>query len=537
MAKPSEPYLRDLEFKGFVEGLTYLDKKSQPLCHYFGGIPYALPPIGPFRWQKPRPLPACYRYGTRANPGRFTGCCGVCPQPDWGEAENDKSLWDEDCLQTNIWVPIGDPPRGGWPVLFWIHGGFLQFGSANDDDVRGLLSETACKAIIVSPGYRLNLFGFLASSELREASPDFAANVGFWDQRLALEWTWQNISYFGGDPSNITIGGYSAGSHSTFHQLAFDLGVSDSKSIVRRALMFSNGPGLQPKSFDEAQMQFNELLEKLRIPLDVSPAEKLAKLRTLDPKTLIKASENMKYHQFRATTDGSFVRHGLLNEIDNGSFAHQMKRRGVKLIMGECRDEHFIYGTWRPPKNSFDSLFRRLQADYPLAACEALVEHYYPNQKLPAGCKDWPDAFGRIYADIQIHHLERGMANALVRHGAGDLIYRYRMEWRAKCCDEWYKKEWGVTHGTDMSIWFWGGNGHLSKKEKVLAKKGFVDNLAKFLNGEELDWGTEHPLGVRTLTPKGTIVCEVDKRMEEGLKVWEVLKRVGATGLPLSAKL
>jgi carboxylesterase type B len=301
--------------------------------------------------------------------------------------------------------------------------------------------------------------------------------------------------------------------------------------------MLSNGPGLQPKSFDEAQVQFDELLEKLQIPSSSSAKEKLAKLHKVDYKALIKASEHMKYHQFRATTDGSFVRHGLMNEIDNGSFARAMKRRGIKLIMGECRDEHFIYGSWRPPKDSFDSLFRRLEADYPLAACEALAEHYYPNQKLPGGCKDWLDAFGRIYADIQIHHLERGMANALVRHGAGDLIFRYRMEWRAQCNDQWFPKEWGVTHGTDIPVWFWGGSGRLSKKEKAIAKGGFVDNLAKFFKGEEMDWGSEDPLAIRTLTSEGKIVCEVDTRMEEGLKVWEILRKVDSSGAPLSAKL
>ncbi|KAF2193714.1 paraben-hydrolyzing esterase precursor [Zopfia rhizophila CBS 207.26] len=538
MQRTTEPYLRDLEFHGFIEGLTYKEKSSsKPLAHYFGGIPYALPPIGPFRWQRPRPLPSCFRYGTRANPGRYNGGCSHCPQPQPND-DIDAALWDEDCLQCNIWIPAGDPPKEGWPVLFWIHGGFLQFGSPNEDDPVAMLSETSCKVIIVSPAYRLNIFGFLASRELCESPGlDAAANVGFWDQRLALEWTHKNISYFGGDASNITIAGYSAGSHSTFHQLAYDLGVSDSKSIVRRAMMFSNGPGMQPKSFDEGQVQFDELIQALNISQDLSPAEKIAKLRTLEPKKLIQATIRMKYHQFRAVTDGSFVRHGLLNELDNGVFARQMKRRGIKLIIGECKDEHFMYGIWRPPKNSLDSLFRRLQADYSLAACEALIGHYYPDGKLPADCKDWPDAFGRIYADIQIHHLERGMVNALVHHGAGDLIYRYRIEWRAQCCDKQWPRDWGVTHGTDMAIWFWGDGKHLSKKEKKLIKAAFHYNLAKFVNGKELDWGTKEPRHIRTLTPRGTIVYEEDKRLEKGLQVWEVLKRVGATGKLVGAKL
>ncbi|KAF2003667.1 paraben-hydrolyzing esterase precursor [Amniculicola lignicola CBS 123094] len=534
MKKGSTPYPLDLSFRGFIEGLTFLSATSTPLCHYFGGIPYGLPPVGPFRWQKPRSLPKCYRYGTRANPGRFTGGVGVCPQPN---PEGDVVGDEEDCLQCNVWVPVGERPMRGWPVLVWIHGGFLQFGSANEDDLRNMLSETECKVIVVVPGYRLNLFGFLASPEMHSEEKGFEANVGFWDQRLALEWAWQNISYFGGDASNITIGGYSAGSHSTFHQLAYDLGVPDEKSIVKRALMLSNGPGMQPKSLDSAQTQFEELLSKLDIPLDLPASEKLVKLRGMDAKTLLEASMHMKYHQFRAVTDGSFVRRGLLNEIDNGVFAKRMVRRGIKLIMGECEAEHFVYGQWRPPQNSFDSLLTRLEADYPLTACEALMKYYYPDQKLPAGCKDWQDAFGRIYADIQIHHLERGMVNALVHHGAGDLIYRYRMEWRAKCCDNMWFKGWGVTHGTDMAIWFWGGEHRLTAKEKPLVKRAFHSNLTKFLKGEELDWGTEHPLQIRTLKSTGTIVCEEDSRLEEGLKVWEILKSVGSTGLPRNAKL
>lgn len=314
-------------------------------------------------------------------------------------------------------------------------------------DPCAMLCETSCKAIIVSPGYRLNIFGFLASPELLDASSDFAVNAGFWDQRLALEWTWQNISYFGGDASNITIGGYSAGSHSTFYQLAYDLGVPDTKAIVRRALMFSNGPGMQPKSLEDAQMQFDEFTANLDIPSAMTPAEKLATLRALDARTLLEATLNMKFHQFRAVTDGAFVRSGLLAELDTGVFAQRMKRRGVRLIMGECSDEHFVYGTWRTPANSRASLFHRLQADYPLRACEALMDYYFPSGELPAGYNDWQDAFGRIYADIQIHHLERGMANALVQHGAGDLLYRYRMEWRAQCCDKQWPREWASRMG------------------------------------------------------------------------------------------
>ncbi|KAF2749857.1 paraben-hydrolyzing esterase precursor [Sporormia fimetaria CBS 119925] len=533
---PSKPYVRDLEFRGYVEGLTYLDDNSQPLCHFFGGIPYALPPVGANRWRRPRSLAPCFRYGTSVSPGKYTGNCGLCPQPGFGEDLNEKS-WDEDCLQTNIWIPAGDPPEGGWPVLVWIHGGFLQFGTPRDMDLRAMLRETSCKAIVVTPAYRLNVFGFLASPELASLNTEFATNLGFWDQRLAIEWTWQNINYFGGNASNITVGGYSAGSHSTFHQLAYDLGVPQSKSIIRRVLMLSNGPGMQPKSLDEVQEQFDELLKALQIPTTLSPAERLEKLRSLDAKALIKATIGLQHHQFRAVTDGSFVRQGLMNELDSGVFARKMRERNVKIIMGECSNEHFVYGQWHPPKNTLDSLFQRLQADYPLSACKALVKHYYSDGKLPKNCKTWKDAFGHMYADIQIHHLERGMADALVRHGAGDLLSRYRIEWRAKCCDKKWPKNWGATHGSDMAIWFWGNGEKLGAEEKRVVREAFHDKLGRFLRGEDMHWGTEHPLHIRRLKPDGTVVCEADDRLERGLEVWKVLQHVGATGGSHKARL
>lgn len=77
-----------------------------------------------------------------------------------------------------------------------------------------LLGEADFNAIIVMPAYRLNVFGFLYSSEVESDAAsvgETVGNHGFWDQRLALEWTTDNIGLFSGNGSEITIGGYSAG--------------------------------------------------------------------------------------------------------------------------------------------------------------------------------------------------------------------------------------------------------------------------------------------------------------------------------------
>jgi carboxylesterase type B len=416
-------------------------------------------------------------------------------------------------------------------------GGFLQWGSPNDLDLRSFLTSSPCKCIIVAPAYRLNIFGFLASSSLNSCS-DFSTNLGFWDQRLALQWTYENISYFGGNVSNITLGGYSAGSHSVFHQLAYDLGVPVGKAVVKRAMMLSNGPGVQPKSLDEAQDQYAELLSVLDIPTPLSPKEQLIRLRSIPAKLLIRACHKLKLHQFRAVTDGSFVRPNLLAELSNGLFASRMKTRNLHLIIGECSDEHFVYGTWHTPSPGYANMLNRLHADYPLSACKVLMQHYFPKGQLPSRYKTWQEVFGHIYADVQIHSLMRGMVKELHTTGAGGLVHRYRIEYRLQCVDDKYPKNWGVTHASDMPIWFWGNGASIKAEEEVTITKAFHEPLSKFLKGERMEWGTNGVMDVRTLKGDGRVVVEDDgEKMEEGLRLWEKLKSVGAMGPTRESKL
>ena len=52
------------------------------------------------------------------------------------------------------------------------------------------------------------VFGFSQSSALLGEG---SANAGVRDQRLAIEWVYENIAAFGGDPERITIHGQSSG--------------------------------------------------------------------------------------------------------------------------------------------------------------------------------------------------------------------------------------------------------------------------------------------------------------------------------------
>lgn len=214
------------------------------------------------------------------------------------------------------------------------------------------------------------------------------------------------------------------GAHSAFHQLAHELYfVPDNEAVIARTIMWSNSPGVQPRTPSDHQAQFDELLTALKIPLSLSADEKLKKLRDLSIHDLVNVQDRLKISEFRATTDNAFVSKDLMANINSGDFGRKMKRRGIKLMNGECRDEHFLYQSWRTPSNSYDAVRTRLIGDYPEVAVDRLMKHYCGDSRsLPAGMKDWPDLFGRIYADMQVYvQLRRVYFDLVPRFLLGDI--------------------------------------------------------------------------------------------------------------------
>ncbi|KAJ5675652.1 hypothetical protein N7462_008549 [Penicillium macrosclerotiorum] len=534
METTRRPRLHSLAHRGTIAGVTISTQQGSDLCHYFGGVRYGLPPIQ--RWRRARRLPASYTYGTTDAPGTCDTGAGLCPQPGFMSlSPPNEDAWTEDCFQCNVWLPIGKPPKGGWPVFMFIHGGWLQFGSPNSFNAAALLGETDLNCVVVMPAYRVNVFGFLYSAELEQDAREVGETVGnhgFWDQRLAMEWTKENIHLFGGNPENITISGYSAGANSVFHQLAYDLRQPDDQAIIRQACIFSNSPAVQPKQPAETQIQFNQLLSALSIPADLPGPAKLARLRALPPKTLIDALPTIPIHQFRPTTDTGFISPALFASLDSGAFAAALLRRNVRLLVGECADEHHLYSVWYPPTaDTLPALRARLVADYPAHIVDAVLPLHYPGGRLPAGCADWvSDAWGRVYADMQVYHMQRGLVYALTENAGGvdasRLVHRYRIEFRAKCIDKSIPVEWGVTHSSDYPLWFWGNGDVLSGWEKGVVREAFIGPLGRFVEGGKGDfgWGTTGR-GVRVLKADGTVqVKEEDALWDEGVKAWKTVR-------------
>ncbi|ERF70589.1 hypothetical protein EPUS_02455 [Endocarpon pusillum Z07020] len=365
--------------RGSLRGIQLSDAAtSKPVYHRYTRIPYALPPVGPLRWQKPHRLPDDFSFNTNEDgPGDYTSFGPISPQPIYNHesarlyppeaAPEPANVQSEDCLYLNVWVPAGrdrERPAAGWPVQFYIHGGWLQVGDAmqnNTNEPFDLLLHTSHPRIIVSPTYRLNIFGFLCapSDPNSPSSSPCPGNFGFWDQRLALEWTHAHISFFSGNANNITLGGLSAGAHSAMFQLTYSASRSrpESSPLIRRLYLWSNVVGIQPNppTSPAIHSQFNQVTTHFNIAASLPTCEKLSILRTIPAHNLVAAIPHLELHTFRAVTDEEFIPSDFLSSIyhpdpdpdasGSGStnFSSRLKTNRVKILLGEVQDEARLY--------------------------------------------------------------------------------------------------------------------------------------------------------------------------------------------------
>lgn len=202
---------------GCVRGL----RTASPGLHFFGGVPYAQPPVGPLRFMPPlRPLPwsgvlDCSAFGPAAAQHYDPKEAPLSELVDGAGDETvaaapGAGIGDEDCLTLNIWTPA--PDRARRPVLVWIHGGANWLESSRLHSYHG---DALCRrggVVMVSLNYRLGLFGFLDLSVLGNAAFDGSHSNGLRDQLMAIDWVHDNIEAFGGDPDQVTLMGESAGS-------------------------------------------------------------------------------------------------------------------------------------------------------------------------------------------------------------------------------------------------------------------------------------------------------------------------------------
>lgn len=194
--------------------------------HYFKGIPYASAPTGAKRFRAPE-KPA--KWSNELDATAFGDVCLQAPMPGiFGEIGTPSNAPGSNSLNLNVWTP--DPGAANLPVLMWIHGGAFYAGSGMDDVYDG--TAFARDGIVcVTINYRLGAQGYAHLADHFAELSD-SGNCGLLDQIAALEWIRDNIAAFGGDPTNVTIAGESAGGMSVGTLLA----TPSAKGLFRRAI-------------------------------------------------------------------------------------------------------------------------------------------------------------------------------------------------------------------------------------------------------------------------------------------------------------
>ncbi|TRM69635.1 Alpha/Beta hydrolase protein [Schizophyllum amplum] len=321
----------------------------------FLGVRYAAPPTNDLRWRPPQPPlqvegvqqataqpPMCIQGGrgqapfapafttglkTTDNATLLNACTlqGLCP-PE----ESAPITADEDCLFLNVYTPgdVGVNSRAPKPVLVWIHGGGYISGSATgftgSDVYDGKYPVRRSQGgLVVVIQYRVGAYGFLAGKDVHAAG---AANAGLLDQQFALQWVQKHIHKFGGNPSDVTIWGESAGAGSVYQHILAN-GGKTTPPLFNTAIVSSNW--LPPQSDVEAPIPeaiYDELVKQTGC---ASSQDSLACLRAVDSAVLRRVNADMSVSCFSGTylfvpvVDHAFIQeapsHALAQRRVNGA--------------------------------------------------------------------------------------------------------------------------------------------------------------------------------------------------------------------------
>ena len=288
----------------------------------FKGVPYGEPPIGDLRFSPPV---AKRNWDDILDTTKY-GSCAFQGYTQLEELTGKLKPESEDCLTLNIWTPAADNNKR--PVMFWIHGGAFIMGSGIDPMYNGSTLAQRGDIVVVTINYRLGALGYLYI-------PGVTANVGQLDQILALEWVQENIELFGGDPSNVTIFGESAGGYAVVALPA----IPAAKGLFHRVIAQS-APAIDPKVTKKPTKRLMRMLGIQKGDLNA--------LREISPEKIIEAQNKLLAEDptnllaFRPLIDGDTLPIHPLKAFQNGNFGN------IEFMIGTNLDEAKLFTALSP---------------------------------------------------------------------------------------------------------------------------------------------------------------------------------------------
>lgn len=268
----------------------------------------------------------------------------MAPQVDMtaGAAEmiNPHFFWpmatDETQIQTlNIWSPdINSSEKKA--VMVWIHGGGYSTGASTEQiayDGHNLAEYG--DIVVVSVNHRLNCLGYLDLSAYGYRYKH-SGNLGQLDLVAALEWIYDNIEQFGGDPENVTIFGQSGGGGKVLNLM----GTPSAEGLFEKVICMSGGGSTNTQ--EDAQAVAALTLEKLGLTEDT-----VREIETIDYDTLSAAAneacDELDY-SWGPVVDGDFMPKNIWedgNLTDEGNDIPLM----IGTVFSEFTSNAFDYST------------------------------------------------------------------------------------------------------------------------------------------------------------------------------------------------
>lgn len=426
----------------------------------FRGIPYAKAPVGSLRFSDPIDFVDEW-------PGRYLNATkykSFCPQYD---VDSKSVLGSENCLFLNVYTPsVSDTnerhEKRLHPVFVFIHGGAYLRGSSSAHGAEKLLTRNV---VVVTLNYRLGAFGYLSTGD-----SILPGNYGLLDQVSALRWVQRNIAHFGGDPNQVTIGGFSAGAASVHGLMLSPL----AKNLFHGGIMMSGTAfcpwALRPDPLTPARL----LAEKLGCPTMSSSALATC-VSSKSVNQIVTAQASIYKFEFYPMWFAPVVDGGLRASPFFPLPLHELPHHPTPTIIGMVPDEGLLFAAGvalraKQPSNAsavYDEAARYIFSPWPYPEVEEamkdVAEALYYSKHARTSFGTLLEEITEVITDYEFTSCFSDAATAIAKSGAP--VYSYLMTHREPETPTWaiplYEKlktlgyetpllDEGVSHGDDL---------------------------------------------------------------------------------------
>ena len=346
----------------------------------------------------------------------------------------------EDCLGLNVWTPaLRDGVKR--PVMVWFHGGDFASSSGSRVVFDGARLARKGDVVVVTLNHRLNVFGFLYLADLAPELAD-SGNVGMLDLVLALQWVRDNISEFGGDPSNVTIFGQSGGGGKVSTMMAMPAGAG----LFHRAIVQS---GSYARNAHLEAMRPEEAIKHARTlfgALDIAPQDAVRRLSEMPVEQLVagyaKAARAQPRPNWRPVVDGRALPSGP------GWPQAPAVSANVPLLIGSTETEMtMLIGSFDPATFSLDEngLRSRLSRYFEVDDVEKVISTF-------AATRPNATPSDLFFAITTANSFRRGAwthADLKAAQNAAP-VYLYEIDWKTPVEDG----RWGSPHSLEHAFVF-----------------------------------------------------------------------------------